>query len=105
MNYKQTNVMLVGRSATISGWGYTEWTTKLPYLMEATNKIVKTDVEIKDHVVSKTRILQMTQDGGRGSCSGDSGGIWLRTFSMLLQNGKNGYRKIISMQLKLSQYL
>ena len=69
--------MLEGKFAKISGWGYTNESTfnGTCCLMEATNKIVKTDVVLTDHVVRKTRMLQMSQEGGRGSCSGDSGGI------------------------------
>ena len=72
-----SNEQLEGRDATISGWGLTEQGTPSRYLMVATNRIVKTDEAISGHAVSKERMLQMSQEGGRGNCLGDSGGIGL----------------------------
>ena len=82
MNDKLLNVKLVGKSMTISGWGYTHDNpkTKSPILMKVTNPIVKTDVVVildGRHHANKLRMLQMNQDGGRSACSGDSGGIRL----------------------------
>ena len=80
MNYQKPNVKLEGKVATISGWGFTDEGTRWldgDNLMVASNRIVKTDAIITDHVLSKTRILQMTQEGGRGVCDGDCGGTVL----------------------------
>ena len=50
--------------------------------MKATNPIVETDAlmisrEGKGHIANKLRMLQMSQEGGRGGCVADSGGIRL----------------------------
>jgi hypothetical protein len=76
MNDKWTNQMLEGRFATISGWGITQENTEPQTLMVVTNPILKISVKPPGHVVNKLRVLQMSQEGGRGACKGDCGGIF-----------------------------
>ena len=45
--------------------------------MVVTNPILETDVRLRGQVVNRLRMLQMSQEGGRGSGSGDSGGIFI----------------------------
>ena len=79
------------KDLTLSGWGNTEnfrisknfkeiqrknFSFDFPQKLHAVNmKIVKTDAKWDGKTVSPERGLQASQEGGKGVCRGDSGGI------------------------------